>query len=756
MARIFLSYAREDAAKAKSLAGALERSGHQIWWDRHLGGGSKFAAEIARQLKDAEAVIVLWSRHSVDSSWVQDEAAEGRDSGRLIPIVIDNTRPPLGFRQFQAVDVSRWSGRGRVPNLAAIEAAIATVLSGGTLASPSKPPRRRTLFVSRTVRAMAAVVTLLLIVVAGLYGTGRIGVKAQQASLAVMPFADFSPKRDKAYFAEGVAEEIRTLLTSAPGVQVTGRDSTEMLGTADFKEAREQLGVTHLLEGSLRVDGQKLRLNVRLIRASDGMQIWADQFDSNVRDIFAVQDQVGTAVASELRWTLLRVPLGRKSTRTAIAAFDVMLAAEAKWRQGSPEANLEAERLFKRATEIDPRYAPAWTARSRAMFVLIGGGRREGAWGPNWLRDRELMLRYARRAVELDPKDADAQAWLGFVEGDKDNPEAALARINRALQLNAGDVRVWAVASLVFARLCDHKRELAALRRIAAMEPLDLEGQEALMWELYAWGQNDEADALKAKLSQDPKLAIRIPILSAIQQGDATPFLSERLKTDPGQPKVRAAHTLNSLGLVEPAIALLPSDYRKSVGAYWKGDYPQAAAASGWLREGYWDTSRGFLLTRALVRSGKESDLLRLFDQRFGSVEQFDRSVRCYLPAIAAPVVTALRVGGRSAEAERLTQLAERRFKQGLAQRHYDTDIHPGYVHLLLVTGRRDAALVELEQVARSPGLRGEGPPILRLDLADPVYDPIRNQPRFKAVERRVAAWQARERRDLIAAGFNF
>lgn len=759
MARIFLSYAREDAAKAKSLAAALERAGHKVWWDRHLGGGSRFAAEIARELSGADAVIVLWSKASISSSWVQDEAEEGRDKGNLIPIVIDDNRPPLGFRQLQAIDLSRWSGRGRVPNQAAIESAIATVLAGGTLAATGVAGKRRAPLLSTwRPRTAAALVALLLIAIAGLYGTGRIGGTAQQASLAVMPFADFSPKRDKAYFAEGVAEEIRGLLTQAPGVQVIGRNSTELLGTADFRQARERLRVTHLLEGSVRVDDEKLRLNVRLIRASDGMQVWADEFDGKLTDVFAVQDQVGAAVAQKLRGTLMRAPLGRKSTRTAVQAFDLVLAAEAKWGEGNPEANLEAERLLKRATEIDPDYAPAWTARSRAMFILSAGagGRREGAWGPNWRRDRELMVQYAKRAVQSDPKDADAQAWLGIAEGNKDNPQAALAHIGKALRLNSGDPRVWDSASMIYNQLCDHKRRLEALRRIAVMEPLDQGSQLELMWELYAWGLIDEADALKRKLSEKPQLAEGIASGFAEQQGDFTPFLAERLKANPGQPKVRVAHTLASISLIEPAIALLPSDYRKSVGAYWQGNYQLAADASDWLREGYWDTSRGYHLTRALVRSGRQRDLLRLFDQRFDSVEQFDRSVRCYLPAVAAPVVTALRADGRNAEADRLFQLADRRFRQGQAQRHYDMDIHPGYIELLLVAGRRGAALVELERAARTPGLRGLAPPIVRLELGDPVYDPIRREPRFKEVERRVAAWQAKERRDLAAAGFTF
>src|SRR5690348_18469643 len=85
VARIFLSYARDDVDAAKQLASCIGDAGHDVWWDRHLHAGSRFAAEIDKALKDAEAVVVMWSPTSIDSAWVQDEAAEGRDSGRLVP-----------------------------------------------------------------------------------------------------------------------------------------------------------------------------------------------------------------------------------------------------------------------------------------------------------------------------------------------------------------------------------------------------------------------------------------------------------------------------------------------------------------------------------------------------------------------------------------------------------------------------------------------------------------------------------------------
>lgn len=107
MSRVFLSYARDDERRARQVAGALERAGHEVWWDRHLGSGSCFTEEIEQALAAAEAVIVLWSKASVASPWVRDEAAVGRDAGRLVPARIEDVEPPLGFRQYQTSDDGR-------------------------------------------------------------------------------------------------------------------------------------------------------------------------------------------------------------------------------------------------------------------------------------------------------------------------------------------------------------------------------------------------------------------------------------------------------------------------------------------------------------------------------------------------------------------------------------------------------------------------------------------------------------------------
>jgi tetratricopeptide (TPR) repeat protein len=113
VAKTFLSYSRKDSARAQRFCEWLERDGHEVWRDEDdIGGGASFSSEIEKALNDCDAVLVLWSADSVQSAWVRDEAGFGRDKGKLIPISIDGTEPPLGFRQFQSIDLSKWKGRG--------------------------------------------------------------------------------------------------------------------------------------------------------------------------------------------------------------------------------------------------------------------------------------------------------------------------------------------------------------------------------------------------------------------------------------------------------------------------------------------------------------------------------------------------------------------------------------------------------------------------------------------------------------------
>jgi tetratricopeptide (TPR) repeat protein len=140
MASVFLSYDHEDAARAAPIAAALEAQGHSVWWDRHIQGGAEYNNAIETAVDAADAMVVLWSSNSVRSAWVRDEAAEGRDAGKLVPVLIEPVKPPMGFRQYQTVDLAAWNGGKRIPQLPQLLHAIERLAASGSPRQKKAPP----------------------------------------------------------------------------------------------------------------------------------------------------------------------------------------------------------------------------------------------------------------------------------------------------------------------------------------------------------------------------------------------------------------------------------------------------------------------------------------------------------------------------------------------------------------------------------------------------------------------------------------
>jgi len=199
MASVFLSYDRDDAGKARPIAIALEKAGHSVWWDERIGGGSQYAKEIELALNRSDIVVVLWSTSSVESPWVRDEAGTGRDKGRLVPLSVDGTSPPLGFRQFQTVDLGTWSGRGKVPKVSEILAAIDTLMKESA-AEPeverSSPPHRSS--GQRTFRGRLILASLGLVLLASIAIGTWWWFRSDQLMVVEVAAANSSPRTQAA------------------------------------------------------------------------------------------------------------------------------------------------------------------------------------------------------------------------------------------------------------------------------------------------------------------------------------------------------------------------------------------------------------------------------------------------------------------------------------------------------------------------------------------------------------------------------
>jgi adenylate cyclase len=652
MASVFLSYAREDAAKAKSLASLLEQAGHDVWWDRHIRSGSEFAGAIEEALKRADAVLVVWSEKSVRSSWVRDEAAEGRDSGRLVAAVLDGSRPPIGFRQFQSTDLSGWSGRGTPKQFGYLLSAIEEIQPGphqlkALLPAQSSGPARRHFILAA---ALALVITALVAAGAWLFWTREPEPEAETPTLAVLPFADLSPGRDKAYFSEGVAEEILSVLARDPNIRVIGRSSSRQFqdSSSDLQGIRKALGVTHVLEGSARTSGDDLRMSVRLIDAANGNQLWAENYQRKMNNIFVVQAEIGRAVAARLSGSLSGRLRGAKPQSTGADTYNLYLAARAKMRERTEPALREALELARRVIASDQRYAPGHALYTELLWLLS-----EHNYGSFPIdRVREVGERHARLAIKLAPERAEGHAALGVLaEGDE-----AIVALRKAIVLDPSrsELRLWLAGA--YEDVGRNAEGFDQYRASVAMEPIWPAAVRNLSHALTASRRYEEAERVVREFERRggaPAQAALIRAGNAWMAGDFSKAVRQfetvaRLQHELLSTIQTLPLLYHDLGLFARAEDLARHEPRLSL--YAAGKYRELADKV--KIEGLWGKPYEWVAIEALAMTRDWEALARFYDHRTGSARDYcsDR----VSPSSTIHFATALKFGGRHDEAAKL------------------------------------------------------------------------------------------------------
>ena len=734
MASIFLSYARDDAAKAQALAKWLERAGHDVWWDRHIQGGSEYADEIEAALNRADAVIVLWSETAGHSAWVRDEAAEGRDSGRLIPLLLDSSPPPLGFRQLQSISIAGWSGRGNPPDSLAIKAAIAK-LSGpksDKVKDRAHGPKRK----GRRLAILSGLGAVLLMLAAGLYFMFGSRAEVEAPVIAVMPFSDLSPGRDKEFLAEGVGEAILTVLAKEPGLKVIGRTSASQLHDAGGAAAdmRKAMGITHILEGSARSMGDQLRMSVRLINATDGQQLWAEEYDRKLDNIFAVQDEIGRAVATRLRGSLGPSPAAT-AQQTSADAYTLYLAARAKMRDRKTASLKEAMTLARQVMAKDPNYAPGHAVYAELLEHMSYDN--YGNLPPE--RVKQLAMPHARKAIRLAPNSAEGYAALGMIlDGDD-----AIAPLRKAIQLDParGELRLWLAASY---NMEDRNEEaLREVRAGAQMEPLWSTIISAESGTLAASERYAEAEAVIRQYERRGGSAARAAKMRSDIAGWYRGDLSEGLrlarlavKLDPEVPLVNQtfAFTYGSLGFTEQAKAAA-KNLPRYTRLYASGDI--AAVVEAGRRDGraVWAQPDPDVVIDALAIKRDWAAIEKLYEANPKSLDLVCRDNRNWNVQMGINLMMALKERGRADDSRRFRGCVVAGLKKASAgpiRSPYmnNNGLRIMFAQLHALDGKHDKAFGLLHQAA-SRGMRtwiGTGlsyfPPFDRMK-ADPRYAQI-------------------------------
>jgi TolB-like protein/Flp pilus assembly protein TadD len=469
---VFLSYAHADRKRAQKLAAVLGARGYQVWWDAQIEGGAQFAKSINEALESADAVVVLWSKTSVDSDWVRDEAAQGRDRRRLVPVSLDGTTPPLGFRQYQTLDFSTWRSQANTRQIDALERAISAAIGGGPALAKSLPVGAR--FDRRQLLSIGGAAGVALVGGGTLFAwrDRLFGSRPDEQTIAVLPFKNVSGDVAQSYLSEGLTEEVRGALTRNPALRVLAATSSSIARTpGDGATAiAAKLGVAYLLEGSVQRAGDVIRVAVELSDGKTGFSEWSERVDRKLTDIFAFQTEVARSVSNAMSVRMATLDPAPGGTRN-VRAYESYLRGKSLYNLAKDEAtDRQARALFENAVLSDPNFALGHAALSRVLASIAS------AYAPA----SQIKSTYAaavaegRKAVKLAPKLAEAHLALGYAlfAGQLDL-KGARRSYDLAYHYGWGDADILLLFALYTVRGRRFAEAKSAIERAVALDPLN-------------------------------------------------------------------------------------------------------------------------------------------------------------------------------------------------------------------------------------------------------------------------------------------
>lgn len=449
MADVFISYARADKARVAPLVAAIEARGWSVWWDPEITPGQEFDDRIDIEIDAAKAVLVVWSPVSVVSRWVRGEAREAADRGILVPVRFDTARLPMDVRAIHTTDLDGWDE------------------------DVASPPAQEFL------HALGAMIARAPALAANAAGGPSVSEKAApRFTICVLPFANMSGDPEQEYFSDGITEDVITDLSKVSALAIVSRNSAFMYkGThVDIPKVARDLKATHILEGSVRKAGGRVRISAQLVDGESNNHIWAERYDRDSSDIFALQDEISEAIVKALKLRLLpeeKKAIERRGTDNA-EAHNLYLMARQTYVTGQETDARSAEaivRLCERATQIDPRFADAWTLKAiglRTLREAQGGATDEG-------------MAAAERALALDPNLAEAHAIKAQFLLARGDAGAAAAEVEIALKLNPGSYEVNRSAGRLNYQLHCYEDAVRFYEKAAALMEADLNSASMLI-----------------------------------------------------------------------------------------------------------------------------------------------------------------------------------------------------------------------------------------------------------------------------------
>jgi len=332
-----------------------------------------------------------------------------------------------------------------------------------------------------------------------------VSVTTDDRSIAVLPFVNMSSDPEQEYFSDGMAEQVLDQLSRVPDLRVIARTSSFALRNkeVDIATIAQRLNVSHVLEGSVRKSGNRLRITAQLIRTADSSHLWSETYDRELTDVFAIQDEIATAVVQKLKATLLDGKLPARSTTTNLDAYSLYLQGRYLYDRHGREDMEKAASLYRQALALDPSYAPAWAALAEAIWVPADEGYRDVN-----VAARE-SLEAARKAMALDPRLALAHSMTGNVRFSYywDWP-AADASFRKALECDPNDMGATFRLGFLAMGLGRVNDAVALFRRAVTLSPISPSAHEWLSRVYVVANRLDDAEKeIRTALELSPDLS---------------------------------------------------------------------------------------------------------------------------------------------------------------------------------------------------------------------------------------------------------
>ncbi|KAA9131284.1 tetratricopeptide repeat protein [Marinihelvus fidelis] len=384
---------------------------------------------------------------------------------------------------------------------------------------------------------------------------------APENSIAVLPFVDMSAGGDQAYLSDGMAEEILNLLAGVEGLRVAARTSSFAFRGAeeDISRIGRALNVRSVLEGSIRTSGNKIRLTAQLIDVESGFHIWSKNYDAELDDVFAMQDEVASAIAGELVDSFDGLAVSPATRPTNLAAFEAYRTGRLHWWRRSPSELQQAIQLFADALAQDAQFAPAYAGMADSYILLSMYGNLDP------IEAVETALGYIDKALAIDPESAEAFAALGLARSEIDQLDAAESALRQAIRLDEDYIpaRLW--LSTLLGQQGRVQEQSVVLREAMTLDPLNELLVLNYAFNLDKLGRADEALEVVGSLLQiRPDSTTLLRSLSGLAMGngrlvEAWEYASRAYDLDPDNPVIaqQLASTWIELGETDRAEALL-------------------------------------------------------------------------------------------------------------------------------------------------------------------------------------------------------